>query len=220
MTWPRSLYEDRADAGLTLADHVLARMGDGDTVVLGLPRGGVPVALPVAEALGAPLDILAVRKIGVPGHTELAMGAVASGGVRIANLEVLDSLAIEQEEFAAAAVLAEAALQDLERRLRPDRPPPAVLDHLVILVDDGLATGSTMRAAIEAVGERGARSVVVAVPVGAVRSVAALRPLAAEVICPAMPTPFRAVGFAYEDFSEVTDDEVRKLLEHAWRLGL
>jgi predicted phosphoribosyltransferase len=177
----------------------------------------VPVAAPVAEVLSAPLDLLAVRKIGVPGHAELAMGAVASGGVRIANREVLDSLAIEQEEFVTAAREAQRALEDLERRLRPHRPPLLLTHRLVILVDDGLATGSTMRAAIEAVRERGAESVVVAVPVGAVRSVAALRPLASEVICPAMPTPFRAVGFAYGDFSEVTDDEVRKLLEDAWR---
>jgi predicted phosphoribosyltransferase len=202
---------------LILADHLRSLPTERDVVVLALPRGGVPVAVPVAEALCAPLDILAVRKIGVPGHSELAMGAVATGGVRIANREVLDSLGIEDDEFDEATALARQALDDLESRLRPARPLPELTDRLVVLVDDGLATGSTMRAAIEATHEHGARWVVVAVPVGAVRSVAALRPLATEVICPATPTPFRAVGFAYRDFSEVTDDEVRQLLEKAWR---
>jgi predicted phosphoribosyltransferase len=170
------------------------------------------VAVPVGQALGAPVDILAVRKVGVPGHAELAMGAVASGGVRITNDEVLESLGIEPAEFDAAAEQAQAALDDLERRLRPDRPRLVLDGRRVILVDDGLATGSTMRAAVGAVLEGRAASVVVAVPVGALRSVVALRAVATDVICPAMPSPFRAVGFAYRDFAEVTDGEVRQLL--------
>jgi predicted phosphoribosyltransferase len=215
MSWPRFLYESRADAGVVLADHVLRRLGPGDSVVLALPRGGVPVAVPVGQALDAPVDILAVRKVGVPGHVELAMGAVASGGVRIVNEEVLESLGIGLAEFEESARQAQSALDDLEQRLRPDRPRLVLDGRRVILVDDGLATGSTMRAAVGAAQDGGAAAVVVAVPVGALRSVTALRGVATDVICPAMPSPFRAVGFAYRDFAEVSDDEVRHLLLNA-----
>jgi putative phosphoribosyl transferase len=207
------LYEDRAAAGSVLAERLRAYADRTDVTVLALPRGGVPVAVPIARALSAPLDILAVRKVGVPGHVELAMGAVASGGVRIANREVLLSGDIDEQIFARAAEEAEVSLHQLEMRLRGGRPFAMLADRRVILVDDGLATGSTMWAAVDAVWQEGADSVVVAVPVGPIRSVAALRTVASDVICLASPSPFRAVGLAYRDFSEVTDAEVRRLLE-------
>jgi putative phosphoribosyl transferase len=207
------LYEDRAAAGSVLAERLRAYADRTDVTVLALPRGGVPVAVPVARALSAPLDILAVRKVGVPGHVELAMGAVASGGIRMANREVLRSGGIDELMFAGAAEEAEASLRQMEMRLRAGRPFPVLADRRVILVDDGLATGSTMWAAVEAVWRGSAASVVVAVPVGPIRSVAALRTVASDVICLATPSPFRAVGPAYRDFSEVTDVDVWRLLD-------
>jgi predicted phosphoribosyltransferase len=183
--------------------------------VLALPRGGVPVAFPVARAFHAPLDILAVRKLGVPGHEELAMGAVAAGGVRVLNSDVIQGLGIADQTLDEVTRVESRRLVDQEARLRAGRRPAAIEARTIVLVDDGLATGSTMRAAIGSARKQGAATVVVGVPVGAASSVAALRTLADEVVCPATPPFFRAVGLAYLDFSEVSDDDVRSLLAKA-----
>jgi predicted phosphoribosyltransferase len=217
------LYEDRAAAGRLLGARVaeaLAASGRGEeALVLGLPRGGVPVAAAVAEALDAPLDVLLVRKLGVPGHEELAMGAIASGGVRVLNQDVLDSLGIPP---ALVDRVAARELDELRRReavYRGSRAYPALAGRTVVLVDDGLATGASMRAAARAVRQRGPAAVVVAVPVAPVDTVEALRAEVDEVVCPATPLVFLGVGMWYADFAQTTDDEVRDLLARAWRQG-
>jgi predicted phosphoribosyltransferase len=209
VTW---IYGDRHEAGQALAHELQQYAGRPDVVVLALPRGGVPVAAPVAKALGVPLDVIAVRKLGVPGHEELAMGAISAGDVRILNPEVVDGLGIDQETVDQVTRAEQRSLATQEERFRAGRPAVPIAGKTVILVDDGLATGSTMRAAITAARKQGARRVVVAVPVGAAATVAALAAIADEVICPAMPYPFRAVGLAYRDFAPVSDAEVRSLL--------
>jgi putative phosphoribosyl transferase len=186
-----------------------------DVTVLALPRGGVPVALPIARALAAPLDILAVRKLGVPGHEELAMGAVAVGGVRVLNRDLISRLGIDSLTVDAATRSERQRLADQQDRFQGDRPPAPRAGRLVILVDDGLATGSTMEAAIASCRRAGAAGIVVAVPVGAPTTVAHLATLADEVVCPETPAAFRAVGLAYADFSPVDDDEVVALLNRA-----
>jgi predicted phosphoribosyltransferase len=198
-----------------LASHLTPDAAPEPVTVLALPRGGVPVAFPVARALHAPLDILAVRKLGVPGHEELAMGAVAAGGVRVVNGDVVDGLGIDDHTLDEVTAVESRRLVDQEARLRSGRQPAAMAGRTVVLVDDGLATGSTMRAAIASARKQGAALVVVGVPVGAASSVAALRTVADQVVCPATPPFFRAVGLAYLDFSEVSDDDVRSLLAKA-----
>ena len=209
------IFHDRADAGRVLAQHLARYATRGDITVLGLPRGGVPVAFEVAAALGAPLDVFVVRKLGTPGQRELAMGAIASGGVRVLNDDVVTALGITPEIIDAVA---QSELHELERReraFREGRPPADIKNRVAILVDDGLATGATMRAAIEAVRQLAPKRVVVAVPVGARDTCEELGRLADEVVCASMPVPFSAVGQWYADFEQTSDDEVRALLRRA-----
>ena len=209
------LYRDRADAGRRLAAKLTAYAGLSDVLVLGLPRGGVPVALEVAQALGAPWDVFLVRKVGVPGREELAMGALASGGVSVVNEGVIRTLGIPDHVFAATAAKEEAELARRELAYRDGRSPPEVRGRIVVLVDDGLATGATMRAAVAALRKQQPGRIVVAVPVGVSDVCVNLEKEADEVICASTPEPFHAVGFWYEDFSQVTDEEVRGLLGQA-----
>jgi predicted phosphoribosyltransferase len=209
------LFHDRADAGQVLAERLLHYAGRPDVLVLALPRGGVPVAFEVARALGAPLDVFLVRKLGVPGQRELAMGALATGGVRVLNREVVEALGIPDEVVDAVAAEEREELERREQEYRGDRAPPDVRGRVVILIDDGLATGSTMRAAVAALRRLGPARVVVAVPVGAPETCAELRREADEVVCARTPEPFYAVGRWYVDFSQTTDEEVRELLDQA-----
>ena len=208
-------YRDRYEAGRALARLLMEHAGRADLLVLALPRGGVPVGYEVARALGAPLDIFLVRKLGVPGHEELAMGALASGGVRVLNARVVDSLGIPQSAIDRVAEREQAELERREHAYRGDRPPPRVQGCDVILVDDGLATGSTMRAAAAALKAMQPRRLSVAVPVAAAETCDELRAEVDEVVCAMTPEPFYAVGLWYEDFSQTTDDEVRQLLADA-----
>lgn len=209
------LFRDRADAGRQLATKLRRYAERADVLVLALPRGGVPVAFEVARALHAPLDVFLVRKLGVPGHEELAMGAIASGGVRVLNEEVVRGLDIPDEVIDSVAAEEHRELERREHMYRNDRPAPAVHDKTVILVDDGLATGSTMRAAVTALRRQGAGRIVVAVPVGAPDTCADMNLEADEALCAATPKPFYSVGLWYHDFSQTTDEEVRDLLEQA-----
>jgi predicted phosphoribosyltransferase len=208
-------FRDRLHAGRALAELLTDYAGRDDVTVLALPRGGVPVASEVARALGAPLDVFLVRKLGVPGREELAMGAIASGGVRIINDEVVNALRIDP---ATIDEVAEAEAEELERResaYRDGRPPADVRGRAVLLIDDGLATGSSMRAAVEALQRLGPAEVVIAVPVAAASTCAAFRDLVDRVVCARTPEPFYAVGLWYDDFSQTSDDEVRDLLLRA-----
>jgi predicted phosphoribosyltransferase len=205
-------FRNRTDAGRQLAEKLAAYANRSDVVVLGLPRGGVPVGFEVARALGAPLDVFLVRKLGVPGYEELAMGAVASGGGRILNDEIVHGLGISEHEIDAAVVR---ELQELARReqlFRGDRPPPDVEGRTVILVDDGLATGATMRAAVAALRRQRPAGIVVAVPTASRDTCEALKAEADDVICAMTPDPFFAVGHWYDDFTQTTDEEVRDFL--------
>ena len=208
-------YRDRADAARRLARRLESYAGRPDVRVLGLPRGGVPVAFELARALDAPLDVFLVRKLGVPGHEELAMGAIATGGVRFVNEEVVAAAGVSEEEIEAVAKREREELERRERLHRGDRPPLDVAGGTAILVDDGLATGSTMRAAVEALRRQRAERIVVAVPVGSRAAVAALEPEVDEIVCPSAPEPFVAISLWYEVFSQVTDEEVGELLERA-----
>lgn len=208
-------YRDRREAGRVLADRLRQFAGRQDVVVLALPRGGVPVAFEVAKAIGAALDVFMVRKIGLPGHPEFAIGAIASGGIR-----TLDENLLRYYRIPAAVVeqIARAEQQELERReraYRGARPPLALEDRVVILVDDGLATGSTMRAAVIAVRRELPSQIIVAAPVGARQACRALDQVADEVVCAMTPEPFNAVGRWYQYFEQTTDDEVRHLLAAA-----
>ena len=209
------LYRDRREAGRQLAAKLAAYAGRPDVLVLALPRGGVPVAYEVARALAAPLDIFLVRKLGLPGHEELAMGAVASGGIRVLNKEVVQALRVPEEVIDEVAAEELGELERRERLYRGDRPPPYVRGRIVILIDDGLATGSTMRAAIAALRRQHPARIVVAVPVGAPETCAEFQDEADEAICALTPDPFYAVGLWYGDFTQTTDEEVRDLLEQA-----
>jgi predicted phosphoribosyltransferase len=208
-------YADRQDAGVALAGALAALAGRADVVVLGIPRGGVVVAAPVADALNAPLDVVVVRKLGLPGRPELAMGAITDVAGEVAvvrNEDVLRRWPVPEE--AAQAVL-QAELAELRRReeaYRGGRPPVPVDDGTAVVVDDGLATGASMRAAVAGVRGLGAATVVVAVPVGAAEPCRMLRRWADEVICLWMPRPFRAVAEAYRDFSPTSDEEVLRAL--------
>ena len=204
-------FRNRADAGRVLAQH-LRHLAGSDLVVLGLPRGGLPVAAVVATALGAPLDVLVVRKLGVPGHPELAMGAIASGGVRVLNTAVIASLGLTAADVDRVGALEEAELARREETYRPGRDPADVAGRVVVLVDDGLATGATMRAAIDAVRARSPARVVVAVPVGARETCDRLAAEADEVVCVHTPAAFHAVGQWYDDFAQTTYGEIRALL--------
>jgi predicted phosphoribosyltransferase len=210
-------FGDRREAGRELARLLPASARSGDVVVLALPRGGVPVAFEIAQALGAPLDVFLVRKLGTPGHPELAMGAIASGGIRVLNDEVVDYLNIPRELIDAVAEREQAELERREAAYRKGRPMPSLRNRTVILVDDGLATGSTMKAAVEAVKHEQPTRVIVAVPVGAPETCQALEKNADEVICARMPTPFSAVGQWYRDFTQTTDEEVTAFLTASGR---
>ena len=209
------LFRDRKEAGRFLARNLAAYADRPDVLVLGLPRGGVPVAFEVARALHVPLDVFLVRKLGVPGHEELAMGAIASGGVRVLNDDVARALRIPDEVVDMVAGEERQELERRERSYRGNRPAPDVRGRTVILIDDGLATGSTMRAAIAALRQRGPARIVVVVPVGAPEACAEFQDEADEAICAEMSEPFYAVGVGYQDFSQTTDEEVHDLLEIA-----
>lgn len=209
------IFRDRSDAGKCLATKLLDYKDRPDVVVLALPRGGVPVAFEVAQVLGVPLDIFLVRKLGVPGHEELAMGAIACGGVRVLNDEVVDYLRIPARVIDAIAATELDELQRREVIYRGDRPEPDVREKTVILVDDGLATGSTLRAAAQALRQQTPARIVVAVPVSARQTCDEYRLGVEEIVCAVTPEPFVGVGHWYEDFSQTTDDEVRDLLKQA-----
>jgi len=205
-------FADRAEAGELLAERLTAYRDRDDVVVLALPRGGVPVAREVARALGVRLDVYVVRKLGVPGHEELAMGAIATGGVRLLNHDVIDALGIPMNVIDAVAAREQQELARREQAYRGDRGPIALTNKTVILVDDGLATGATMRAAVMAARQQQPARVIVAVPVGAVSTCADLAAEADDVVCVRTPDPFVAVGLWYRDFTPTTDHEVRSLL--------
>jgi putative phosphoribosyl transferase len=212
-------FADRREAGRELAAKLRDYAGRNDVVVLALPRGGVPVAFEVAEALDAPLDIFVVRKIGMPGQPEFAIGAIASGGVRVLSEDVIRMYGVPASAIEAVARHELAELERREREYRQGRPMTDVRDRTVILVDDGLATGSSMRAAVQAVRALRPARVVVAAPVGAPDTCADLAAMADAVVCARMPEPFSAVGLWYRDFSQTSDEEVRALLqEHAERV--
>ncbi len=209
------LFQDRTEAGRLLAAKLAAYTDRSDVIVLALPRGGVPVAYEVARVLHTPLDVFLVRKLGLPGHEELAMGAIASGGVRVLNKDVVRALRIPDEVIDAVAAEEQQELERRERAYRGGRPAPQVRGKIVILIDDGLATGSTMRAAIAALRRQRPARIVVAVPVGAPETCAEFQNEADEAICARTPDPFYAVGLWYGDFSQTTDEEVHDLLERA-----
>jgi putative phosphoribosyl transferase len=205
-------FRNRRDAGQRLAARLTRYVGRADVLVLGLPRGGVPVAFEVATALGAPLDLLLVRKLGVPTHPELAMGAVASGGMQVLSPGLIRDLGITDAAVEEVAVRERQELARREALYRGTRPPAVIPDRIVILVDDGLATGSTMEAAVLAIRQQAPARIVVAAPVGAPDTCDRLARIADEVVCVTMPHPFIAVGLWYEEFAPTTDDEVTHLL--------
>lgn len=207
-------FLNRFDAGRQLATHLNALAQRNDVVVLALPRGGVPVASEVARELNAPLDVFLVRKLGVPGHPELAMGAIASGGVRVLSDDLIDQLGIPRAEVDRVSVRERLELERRDRLYRGDRSLPELRGRTVILVDDGLATGATMEAAIVAIGQFQPAQVVVAVPVGAADACHRLKEIADEVVCASTPEPFRAVGLWYQHFDQTSDEEVISLLRH------
>jgi len=213
------MFHDRVDAGRQLAAKLMRLAGRDDVIVLALPRGGVPVGYEVARLLRAPLDVFLVRKLGTPGREELAMGAIASGGVRVLNTEVVRELGITPAEIAEAAAREREELRRREDAYRDGRPAPDLCGKTVVLVDDGLATGSTMRAAVAAVRKLGPARVVVAVPVGAAETCREFRSVADDVVCVDTPDPFFAVGNWYKDFAQTTDDEVRELLARSSGAG-
>ncbi len=209
----RRLFRDRTEAGRLLAARLEKYAGKPDVIVLALPRGGVPVAYEVAKALHAPMDVFVVRKLGIPGQEELAMGAVATGGMRVLNDQVVRGLGIPEYVIDAVVNWETEELKRRERLYRGDRPPADVRGKTVILVDDGLATGSTMLAAVRALREQGPARIVVAVPVASPDTCELLKAHVDEVVCAATPDPFYAVGLWYRDFSQTTDEEVRELLQ-------
>jgi putative phosphoribosyl transferase len=209
---PFQIFQDRTDAGRQLAEQLLSYAERDDVIVLALPRGGVPVAFEVAQRLRVPLDVFVVRKLGVPGHEELAMGAIASGGIRVLNEDVLRVMPNSHGIVDQVAAIEGEELQRRERHYRADRPAPESKDRIVILIDDGLATGASMRAAVAALRQQGAAKIIVAVPVGAPTTCEELKNMADEVLCLQTPPEFIGVGQYYLDFSQTTDEEVRELL--------
>jgi predicted phosphoribosyltransferase len=210
-------FRDRAEAGRRLVGSLGGYASRSDVTVLALPRGGVPVAYEIAQGLGVPLDVFVVRKLGVPGHEELAMGAIATGGVRVVNRQVVRQLAIPAAAIERVAAVEGRELERRERLYRGHRSPAPVRGRTVILVDDGLATGSTMAAAIEALRLQGPARIVVAAGVGSTQACAALSGMADECVCALCPSLLDGVGRWYEDFAQTTDDEVRDLLQRAPR---
>lgn len=210
-----ALYQDRRDGGQTLADELSHYAGRSDVIVLGLPRGGVPVAYEVARRLGVRLDVFLVRKLGVPGQEELAMGAIASGDVRVLNDDVVRQLHMADEVIDSVADQERIELRRREQAYRGDRSLPDLRGRTVILVDDGLATGATMRAAVAGVRAHEPAEIVVAVPTAAPQTCADLETIVNEIVCAETPQPFLGVGAWYRDFSQTTDAEVRDLLEKA-----
>jgi putative phosphoribosyl transferase len=207
-----SRFRDRHGAGRELARHLEPYAHQRDAIVLGLARGGMPVAYEVAEALALPLDVFIVRKLGVPGHEELAIGAIASGGVRVINLRVVEQLDLPDDVIDAVTDRERRELDRRERHYRDGHAPAAVAGLTALVVDDGLATGSSMRAAVAALRKREAAAIVVAVPIAPPETCAALELEADAVVCARTPEPFHAVGAWYEDFRQTTDDDVRRLL--------
>jgi putative phosphoribosyl transferase len=208
-------FRDRIEAGQVLAQRLAAYAHRPDVLVLALPRGGVPVAYEVARGLDVPLDVFLVRKLGLPGHEEFAIGAIASGGIRILNEDAVRAFGITKAEIEAITAEEQVELERRERRYRGTRPPPGVTGKTVILVDDGLATGATMRAAVAALRAQRPARIVVAVPTAAPETCAELAEEVDEIVCAMTPEPFYAVGLWYENFEQITDDEVRALLELA-----
>jgi putative phosphoribosyl transferase len=208
-------FADRAEAGHVLAEKLEGYAGRDDVIVLALPRGGVPVAYEVATALGVPLDVFLVRKLGAPGHEELAMGAIASGDVVVMNDDVVKAMKVSDEVVEAKIAIERQELARRESAYRDDRPPLHVEGRTVILIDDGLATGSTMRAAVTALRRQRPARIVVAAPIGAASTCTEIQTIADEVICALTPEPFRAVGLWYDDFEQTSDDEVSDLLARA-----
>jgi putative phosphoribosyl transferase len=215
MSMELAQFQDRAEAGRVLADRLTNYAGSPDVVVLALPRGGVPVGFQVARSLGTPLEVLSVRKLGVPGREELAMGAIASDGTRVVNRRVVRELGIAEDKLQAVAAAEQQELERRERTYRDQRPPPELTGKVVIVVDDGLATGATMWAAVAAIRRQRPARVVVAVPVGAASTCQQLQEAADEVVCASTPALFVAVGQAYRDFGQMTDAEVCALLDAA-----
>lgn len=213
----RIVFDDRAEAGVFLASKLRKYAHRVDVVVLGLPRGGVPVAYPIAQALNAPLDVFLVRKLGVPGQEELAMGAIAMGGVKLINQSIAAAMSITSAEIERVIAEEEMELARRERLYRHDRDPLDVTGRTVILVDDGLATGASMWAAVTALRKLKPGKIIVVVPVGSETTCNALRHEVDEMICGITPDPFVAVGAWYENFSQTTDEEVCNLLDHAIR---
>jgi predicted phosphoribosyltransferase len=208
-------FPNRTEAGRLLAEKLLKYAGRPDVIVLGLPRGGVPVAFEVAQRLGVPLDVFIVRKLGVPGFEELAAGAIASGGVRVLNEDVMRAVPNAEKVIESVTARETAELERREQSYRDGRPAPELGGRVVILVDDGLATGATMRAAVAALRQREVAKIVAAVPVGPPDTCRELECEADETICMSTPDFFQAVGQYYEDFSQISDDEVRELLARA-----
>jgi putative phosphoribosyl transferase len=212
-------FKNRAEAGRYLAEKLLSFANASDAIVLGLPRGGVVVAYEIAKRLRLPLDIFLVRKLGVPGYEELAMGAIASGGVRVMNDDVMRQIRISDDALAAVVGKEEQEIERREAAYRGDRPPLDVNGLTVILVDDGLATGATMRAAVAALRKQNPRQIIIAVPTASPDTCDEFRASVDAIFCGITPTPFYAVGAWYEDFSQTTDGEVRELLKVASERG-
>lgn len=211
-----TLFENRTDAGRRLAEALRAYAGRSDLIVLGLPRGGVPVAYEVARALEAPLDLLIVRKLGTPGNPELAMGAIASGGASVLNRDVISIYRISDDVIEKVAAKERQELERRERLYRGDRPYPELENRCIIVVDDGIATGATIRAGLAALRRKNPACIVVAVPLAPMDTLERLRAEVDEVVCLDTPEPFFAVGQGYRDFSQTTDDEVREILARSW----
>jgi predicted phosphoribosyltransferase len=209
------LFKDREEAGRILAKELKEYANRPNVIVLALPRGGVPVASQVAEALNAPLDVFLVRKLGLPGHEELAMGAIASGGVRVLNEDVVQALNIPEAVIDAVAAREQQELKRRERVYRDGRPSPDLHGKTIILIDDGLATGSSMRAAVAGLKAQDAAKIVVAVPTAAPETCESFETEVDEIICASTPEPFYGVGLWYQDFSQTTDQEVRQYLAEA-----
>lgn len=208
-------FRDRTDAGRRLARKLSSFVNESDVIVLALPRGGVPVGFEVARELHAPLDVFVVRKLGLPWHEELAMGALASGGVRVLDEDLIRVAGVTEADLETVTAIEQAELERRERQYRGVRAFPDLTGKTVILVDDGLATGSTMRAAVAALRVEGPSRIIVAVPVSAPETCDAFRDIADDIVCAETPEPFQAVGLWYEDFSQTTDEEVHELIERS-----
>lgn len=210
-------FQNRTEAGRLLAEALRSYEGRSDALILALPRGGVPVAFEVAQALGIALDLMLVRKLGMPGQEELAMGAIATGGSQFLNQDLVASAGISEAVIEAVAKREKKELERREQAYRGPRPVPEVRERCIILIDDGLATGATMRAAVLALRSQQPGRIVIGVPVAPPDTVAELRAEADEVVCLATPEPFFAIGKWYLDFSQTSDEEVRELLARAWQ---